>query len=118
MINKFEIISKIDDEEVRMLNGERFIKYIYKSAGDKKDGSIYIRAGLEAEPEDLLQSIFALIYYAYYGLKSNPEDADAAELLREESTSQQNSDDFWADDSIEMKCSSKDVAIIDWRKYS
>lgn len=99
-MNKLDILSKIDEEELRMLKGERFIKYMYEGAVNKSDGSLYIRAGLEAEPDDLLHSIFALIYYAYHGLKSNPEDADAAKLLREEITSQQNSDDFWADDSI------------------
>lgn len=69
MTNKLEILSKIDEEEVEILKGERFVKYLYEAGDDRSDGNIYIKAGLEAEPEDLLQSIYAIIYSTYQGLK-------------------------------------------------
>lgn len=118
MTNKLEILSKIDDEEVEILKGEHYIKYLYEASSDGGEGNIYIKAGLEAEPEDLLQSIYAIIYSAYQGLKSNPVDADAAELLRQQITAHMNSDEFWADDGAKMVCTSRDIALHNRKKLS
>lgn len=118
MTNKLEILSKIDEEEVEILKGERFVKYLYEAGDDRSDGNIYIKAGLEAEPEDLLQSIYAIIYSTYQGLKSNPEDADSAELLRREITAHMNSEEFWSDDGAEMICTSRKDAVVRRKKYS
>lgn len=118
MTNKLEILSKIDDEEAEILKGEHYIKYLYEASSDGGEGNIYIKAGLEAEPEDLIQSIYAIIYSAYQGLKSNPDDADAAELLRQQITAHMNSDEFWADDGAEMVCTSRNTALHNRKKLS
>ena len=118
MTNKLEILSKIDDEEVEILKGEHYIKYLYETSSDGDEGNIYIKAGLEVEPEDLLQSIYAIIYSAYQGLKSNPVDAAAAELLRQQITAHMNSDEFWTYDGAEMVSTSRDTALHNRKKLS
>lgn len=118
MTDQLEILSRIDDEEVEILRRERFIKYLYESGADGAAGTIYLQAGLDAGPEDLLQAIYELIYSAYRELKDLPQDAEAGELFRREITGRLNSDAFWSDDRQEAVCTSRKEAAMNGKQFS
>lgn len=103
MVNKLEILSKIDDREVEMVREDHYVKFIYQRNRKRGGGQVYISAGEETDLGEILQSVFAVIYTVFHGLKQNASGTgDDADWLRRKIIEQLNSDEFWEDDGGHM----------------
>ena len=100
MINKLEILPMIDDREVEMVREDHYVKYIYQRNTTRTGGSVFISAGQETDVGEVLQSVFAIIYTVFQGLKNDgSERADEdAMWLKQQVLEKLNDDRFWEDD--------------------
>lgn len=108
--DKLGALSKLTEYEVDALQKTNYVKYIYNRIEGQRSGMVHMVCGDEVSITDIVNSVSAIVYTVYTGIKMDPEQDGTAEWFKNRIIETISADEFWDDDGESMSVTTYEEA--------